>query len=28
LIFKLNKAADMLDYVWGKYAEELDKKDD
>ena len=28
LIFKLNKAADMLDYVWGKYTEELDKKDD
>jgi hypothetical protein len=23
LIFKLNKAADMLDYVWGKYTEEL-----
>ena len=22
LIQKLNKAADMLDYVWGKYVEE------
>ena len=22
LIHKLNKAADMLDYVWGKYLEE------
>lgn len=22
LVFKLNKAADMLDYVWGKYVEE------
>jgi len=22
LIHKLNKAADMLDYVWGKYVEE------
>ena len=28
LIFKLNKTADMLDHVWGKYTEELDKKDD
>lgn len=22
LVFKLNKAADMLDYVWGKYVED------
>ena len=22
LVYKLNKAADMLDYVWGKYVEE------
>ena len=22
LVHKLNKAADMLDYVWGKYVEE------
>ena len=22
LIHKLNKAADMLDYVWGRYVEE------
>jgi hypothetical protein len=22
LIFKLNKAADMLDYVWGQYQKE------
>jgi len=28
LIFKLNKAADMLDYVWGKYAEEFNKEED
>ena len=28
LIFKLNKAADMLDYVWGKYAEEFNKEDE
>lgn len=30
LIYKLKKAADMLDAVWGKYAEEqeLDEKED
>lgn len=30
LIYKLNKAADMLDAVWGKYAEEqgLDEEKD
>lgn len=22
LVYKLNKAADMLDYVWGRYVEE------
>ena len=26
LIFKLNKAADMLDYVWGRYVQELDEE--
>ena len=26
LIHKLNKAADMLDYVWGKYVEEEKEK--
>ena len=30
LVYKLNKAADMLDAVWGKYAEEqeLDEEKD
>jgi hypothetical protein len=31
LVLKLNKAADMLDYVWGKYIEEegfQEKEDD
>ncbi len=28
LAFKLNKAADMLDYVWGKYVEEEGLQED
>jgi hypothetical protein len=28
LVFKLNKAADMLDYVWGKYVEEEGLQED
>jgi hypothetical protein len=27
LIFKMNKAADMMDAVWGKYLEELQEKE-
>jgi hypothetical protein len=28
LIFKMNKAADMMDAVWGKYLEELEESKD
>lgn len=28
LIHKLNKAADMLDYVWGKYQEDQEIEED
>ncbi len=28
LVFKLNKTADMLDYVWGKYVEEEGLQED
>ena len=28
LIYKMNKAADMLDAVWGKYQEEMESEDE
>lgn len=28
LVYKLNKAADMLDYVWGRYVEEQEEQEE